>query len=358
MKTKVNILLCLLLTLFMGLLVILIYRTYERKVEEILLITPFRPIENFVNITQLEEKNTEDYVLTYEVNETKSISVLNKNHDVVLKATNYLYGNVMNTTLLSGSFFTKKAQEEGRKIAVLNKKAAFDILGNLDSGDTEIKIDGEVYTVCGVLEDRDKTNKNIYIPLAVADGLSPPDTFMACVNKNEKNAKEEVINHLKDLSVTDKSYHFYKLDDFSRTIFTKFLFSIKCTGFVILFFYIVNGLGKIKEKITDIRILSQQYDMADVWKSGWRNFVSVVLKGIIMGSAAVFMLLLFLSGIEDFLFIKNIPLMMSYSYSASFSFLIDSINKLSVYTHFVFLGYIVTLGMLFISNLFIRTEEA
>lgn len=352
MKIKINILLCVILSIIMVGLIILSYKIYEKRIDDILLITSNKPVEMIVDNKKMEEKNMKNYLLTYEVKTPKTISVLNKNHDVVMKGANYFYVDILHTPLVTGSFFTKKAQDDKKNVLVFNKKAAFEILGDVDINDVEIKIDDEVFTVCGVIDDKDKKNKNIYVPYTVNEDFPDINSYAAYIDKKAKNSKEEVVNHLKELSINNKVYNFYKLSDFHEQIFTRLIFSIKCTCLIGLFLYLKINIIQIKLKIKDIQILTQRYDFIDILKIKKHDFLIIILRLVTISLSVIFMMFLFLSGIEDVFFIKDTKIIMESAYSSGFSFLIENINKISLYTNFLFLSYIIILMVFFISNIF------
>jgi hypothetical protein len=114
-------------------MVLLAYKTHELLGEHMLLSIPRQPTDLSVDMEKLEDKNTKEYLITYETNKAGTISGLNKTLDAIVKGTNFLYPLITGKQIISGAFFTKAAQYEGRKNAVLNEKAAFELLGSMDS---------------------------------------------------------------------------------------------------------------------------------------------------------------------------------------------------------------------------------
>jgi hypothetical protein len=371
LKTKTNAVLCTLLALLMILMGVLSWQAGGIRVESALLITPAQPVSAPVDLKELENRNGSDYLLTYEMKQAGKVYVLNQNIDAVVKGTNYLYTDVMRMPSVSGSFFSKAAQEEGRKLAVLNEKAAFEMLGDMNAIRSEIQIDGDIFTVCGVISDGDEKNHNIYVPLREEWGFSAPDSFAAVIDPDVETAKEDVMNHLKGLAVSDQSYGFYRLNDYVHAILTKTLFSLKYTAAVCLFFCLLSGLAWVRRKIRRVQALHERYDPADIWRNGRHEVVCVFVGAGALAAAVILMMALFLSGAEDILSIHNPDLSIASLlsgaedmtslmnagitidsvYSSGFSQLIGSVNQLSFHTHVAFLGYLVVINLFFIANI-------
>ncbi|MCX5749871.1 MAG: ABC transporter permease [Candidatus Saganbacteria bacterium] len=66
------------------------------------------------------------------------------------------YQKVFNHKIVSGRFFTKGEMDGSRKVVILGKKVAKELLGNFDPVGEKIKINGRKYTVIGLFAEKGK----------------------------------------------------------------------------------------------------------------------------------------------------------------------------------------------------------
>lgn len=342
------------LEMLIALMAVISYKAQETRLENILLIVPGRPAQEPVDIGKLEDRNGSGYFLTYEVNRAGVISALNKNTKVIVTETNGFYADVMQKPLIAGAFFTKTAQDEGKKLAVLNRKAAFKILGDMQAIGNDIKIDGERFTVCGVMADGDKTNSKVYVPFQVGQefstqaeqGFSAPGTFMASIGQGGLLAEEDVKSRMRKLAANGTDYEFYLLGDFIQAIHTKTFFSIKCAALAALFCCWVWGAARLRRRMKRLRTLHERYDFAELWREGQRDIVCGLLDAAVLAAAFALAAALIIRGVRDMLFLADMKITIDTSYQTGFFHPVSRINKLSVYAHFAFWGYIGILSAL------------
>jgi hypothetical protein len=95
-----------------------------------------------------------------------------------------------------------------------------------------------------------------------------------------------------------------------------------------------------------IQALHKRYYPTDLWRYGRLEIISVLFGAAVLGLAIVSMMTLFLGSIGDLLFIKDAEILIDFGYSTGFSQMITKINRLSLYEHLAFLGYMGVLCML------------
>lgn len=344
MKNKVKVFMLLILISLFGLMVYISIYADIKRVPDILLITPKQPISTPIDYQKIEDKNGEDFLLTYETSNAANIKVMNKNHDVILKGTNYLYPYVMSNRILSGSFFSKDAQKENKKLAVLNKKSAFELFGNMDISDAELKIDEEIFTVIGVINDRNKDNMNVYIP--VTNSGKPIDSFAALVDGKEKTPETALENKLKPFKINSTLYNFYNFNKFINNMNLRLLLSLKLFLLVALAFFVTQCFKTSVNKLSSIKKQSEQLDLCDLLINNKTTVASMLFFMITSVGFVIAVLATAISSVKNILSLKDIKSIMLTDYSTGFTNIIYTFNKLSVYSLGVFIAC-VTLIVLF-----------
>ena len=149
----------------------------------------------------------EEFLVTYELRQNKNASSSKGSHSVTLIGTNSHYRDVLGYPMLHGGFFTEAAFSAGYRHAVLNKKAAVGLFGGVDVAGNAFKMDGESWSVAGVIDDGDETS-NLYAPSSLTGGR--PQSLMVLLDCLDGGGASEVyaINGLKTLGVRDSSFEF------------------------------------------------------------------------------------------------------------------------------------------------------
>lgn len=173
-----------------------------------------------VSVTAAEEIN-EKMMLTYETIYEKSVKAIQVSKSVTLKATNYTYHFVMGYPVVSGGFFSKDAQDDGNKVAVLNEKAAFDLFGTLDAGGNHLYIDMKPYVVVGVISDGDSDTLNVFVPSS-----SIGETTAECIVVSLTGVSpEQAKNELKAAGLDDIRFDFLNLGLIKSVVQNKIILS-------------------------------------------------------------------------------------------------------------------------------------
>ena len=160
-------------------------------------------------IAQFCEK---EFLVTYELRQNKNVVASQGSHAIILIGTNSHYRDVMGYGFLDGGFFTKAAYSAGYRHAVLNKAAAFKLFGGISVSGNTFKMDGETWSVAGVIDDLNDDSSNIYVPSSFAGGR--PQSLMTLLD-SAKVSETYAKNALKTLGVRDSGYDFI---NFSKTV--------------------------------------------------------------------------------------------------------------------------------------------
>lgn len=279
-----------LLILTFALLVPLFFLGFSanhERYKDILYITPNANRNLDVSIVDIEKINEEDFLTTYQVEQEKKIKAIHGNHTVNLRGTNYSYPFVLNYNLVNGGFFTKSAQEQGSKVVVLNEIAAFELFGGNDCIRNEIIVDNLIYTVVGVLNDKDAENKNIYIPITLLN--QSPNEFISISNTD---ISEQFIKaQYKELGITTDYYDFINLNSLSQMIKEKAVVSCILILIMILILIIKLTLYKIVYQYKTLNKLLRKAYLKDLLKKEIKSL------GFLIGNFAFSAILIFFIGI-------------------------------------------------------------
>ncbi|MDR1687181.1 MAG: ABC transporter permease [Clostridiales bacterium] len=204
---KIKIFAVLVLLILFGFIFYLSHRA-ENSGTEYLAVLPYSPGSKTISVKAADDLN-EKFPLTYKAVYPKTARALAVNSGVNIVSTNYSYVFVMRCRILNGGFFTKDAQKNAYREAVLNEKAAFDFFGTAEAAGNEIYIEDTAYTVTGVIDDYDNNELNIYIPVSVlADGEGLAESLVVNLSGMYE---ENVRNELKAIGIDDLSYKMLSL---------------------------------------------------------------------------------------------------------------------------------------------------
>jgi len=334
LKTKVKLFMFPILIAMLGLLVFISFYADSKRVPDVVFITPKQPISTAADYEEIEDKNGKDFLLTYETNNAGSVKVLNKSFDVILKGTNYLYPYVMSNRVAAGSFFSKDAQKENKKLAVLNKKSAFDIFGNLDIANAEIKIDGELFTVIGVIDDRDKKNLNVYIPVYYSE--KPIDSFAALTSSGERTPEAALENELKQFNINSNLYNFYNFNRFIDNMHARLVLSLQFLLLITLTYIIIQCVKAFTVKLLWMKKQSEQLDLDELLIKNRKTVAYMAFLSITAVGLAITTLTTALSSVNNILGLRDVKSIILTDYSSGFTNIIYTFNKLSVYSQGAF----------------------
>ncbi|MDR0669702.1 MAG: ABC transporter permease [Treponema sp.] len=126
------------------------------------------PLEDFVFDRQkLERLNGEGLLVTYEVRRRIRASTGFAACPLTVIGTNSLYPRLIPCPPEWGSFFTAAAENAKNRHAVLNRTAAARLFGALPAGGGSVRMEGELWLVCGVVNDGEDESPRIYVPASI-----------------------------------------------------------------------------------------------------------------------------------------------------------------------------------------------
>lgn len=287
-----------------------------------------------VLIVKAEETN-EKIMLTYETEYNKPVSALTVNVSVSLIATNYTYPFVLEYPVISGGFFSKEAQDNGNRAAVLNKKAAFDIFGTEAANGNEIYIDMKPYIVVGVIDDGDNENLKVFIPSSAIG-----EKIAECVIVSlDGTSEEQVKNELKTSGIDETRFTFLNLALISSVISGKTRLSLIIAGMGFLIIALKILLHFFKNNITGLKELRQREYLSGLLKdkSGitLKLIVSAVLTVILL--SAWFILLL--NAAEMLLAVKDLTGVFNGVVISGFKDEINNTQKLYLLSNIFFTAF-------------------
>ena len=235
MKSKM---LCFALAAFLLSLFVLSALAGQQGYENRLMVSPLGSGAPGINPERLEEFAEEEFLLTYEIRRPGTVQAVNQRHTVTVVGTNSYYAGMLNYVHLNGGFFTAAAMDAKNRHAVLNETAAFQIFGSVGITGKTLKLDGESWTVTGVIQDGDTQNTNIYIPAGVAGGQAEAIIVLMDDRVTEAYAK----NALKRIGIHENNYEFINLSKSADAFGKCFTVAWKAALFALLL-VLVNRAG-------------------------------------------------------------------------------------------------------------------
>lgn len=211
--------------------------------DNLLMVTPSGYNAQHLNLKKLDELSVE-FLLTYESRSPVSVQAVNSHKSAMLIGTNHNYAGIMGFLTLNGGFFTEDSEDAKSKHAVLNETAAFEIFGSINISGNTIKLNGEIWTIAGVIEDNDEENANIYVPASVSD--SRVDSIMILLDKSI--TETYVRNALKGIGVYESGYNFINLSKLAWSFTERAIIAIKTALSVEILIFIITAGGKLVER--------------------------------------------------------------------------------------------------------------
>jgi hypothetical protein len=178
---------------------------------------------NIENIGAYADENPA--LITYEIRSQQDVFAIRETRNVTIIGTNNAYADVMGYPPVCGGFFSRSAFDAGAREAVLNELSAESLFGGVNISGAALRIDGELWTVAGVIVD-DCESENIYVPASsdlISGGsqeASPGDTTvpntasgaLAVLMKNYGAADASgAINVFNDLGAGENSFSYINI---------------------------------------------------------------------------------------------------------------------------------------------------
>ena len=304
-----------------------------------------------VLIEEIEKINEEKFLTTYMVEQEKRIKAIHENHIVQLRGTNYTYPFILNYPLVNGGFFTQLAQEAENKVAVLNEDAAFNMFGGNDCIGNEIIIDNLIYTVVGVLNDKDEDNKNVYIPITLLK--QSPNAFVSLLSSDI--SEEYIKAQYRNLGITTEHYDFVNLNALISMIKEKGILSCILLITIMLIFLVKWAISRgIKQYEIINKLLKKNYLKELLTKE--KRFLGLFFGNLVLIATLVYIIgILGLYIFTMFLNWGDLSTFTTKHSNSAFMGIFDSIQKSLVYSHILFVLFLVLLFALTYS--FARNEN-
>lgn len=288
-------------------------------------------VSGAISIEKAEEAEAE---LTYEIVDRVRVKAA-VNIDARQIGTNHFYDDIMGYPMTAGSFFTPNAQEEKRKVAVLNETLAFEAFGNFDITGNQIGLNNEMYVIVGVVKDG-KEESAVYVPAILTNtGVSD---FIEVIETEEKTLAD-----LKSLGIGENSFYLANLGEFAKVIRSKSALAWWLIALAVSSFLSVKGVKVMGKSVHKVKSLYKDEYLGEVIKS--RDVRKIMLYGIgaLMGI-----------GIGIYAMLQSAQILLNWSKYASalegistlaFGGKISVLQKLSLYSDSAFAFFIGGIGI-------------
>lgn len=209
---------------------------------------------------KLEQFCEDEFLVTYEIRQQKTVRALNSNHSATMIGTNACYQSVIGYSMLDGGFFTKAAWNAKSRHVTLNETAAFELFGSRNISGKTLRIGAETWLVTGVMQDGDKDNANIYAPSGATGGS--PQSLMALLGGGITEAYAK--NALKSLGVHDSAYEFYNLSRLSSLFGERFGVAWKSAVCLLAILVAAGAAGGSFERLRGIKSQLKERYLAEL----------------------------------------------------------------------------------------------
>ena len=313
------------------------YLTKDNHNDNLLFAKPLSENQMGIDEAVLKNKLEDKFPITYECSQDGVISAINKTKSAEIVAVNYLYKSVMPYPILSGGFFTEDHQKRAASAAVLNEKAAFDLFGGYTVSGGQIKVNGETYTVVGVIRDGIEDILRVYIPITCTN--LKPNAFMIRLDEDKGVSEEYVINECKQAGITDAKYDFIALGARAGRVefmFTFAVFIIAGVCLVSILRYLFILLGRL---ISRIRMESKQYYTFTLLLRKSHYFLSVLFLAALSACCCAGLLWLLVQVVNGFLRYDGLKFFVMYT-STVFSERISFLSNQGIYSDTLFILFL------------------
>lgn len=132
----------------------------------------------YSQLKEFAEKNSSDIeVIAPQSSSSGKVKYLTKNRDTTVLGTSPEYSIIKNVKTQSGRFIIQNDVDNRQNVAVIGTAVVNDIFEGANPIDKKIKINGSIFTVVGVLEEKDNgqddgDDDQVIIPITVAQRLN------------------------------------------------------------------------------------------------------------------------------------------------------------------------------------------
>ncbi|MDR1530917.1 MAG: ABC transporter permease [Clostridiales bacterium] len=240
----------------------------------------------------LEDINEEEFLITCELAHEGIIQVEGVGYEVAVKGCGYTYPFIMRSGILSGGFFTAKDQENSAAVAVMNKKAAFDIFGAVSVVGNTFTMGGKTFAVAGVIDDTGRAGsgeadrnlqRNLYVPMTLYPE-ERPDTFMCALEGSV--TQERITSVLKQAGVVETKYKLVNLGVLVQVIRGKFWIALIIGAYGLGLWLIGKCWEVMAGILTELRQLRKQFYLKELLRQNFNRAAALVLLALLTAAIA------------------------------------------------------------------------
>ena len=214
-----------------------------------------------------------------------SITAMGQYHHVNIIGTNQYFRQVMSYFMHRAQFFTYEALENAHYVAILNAWAAETIFSERRVSDVYFYHEGRYFHVLGVIEDRDRSNANIYVPITILADYNQVDAiaFNAGIPLYFNNP--DAIDMLHGLGIDEENYYIINL--FAALMQLENFHELTLVVVILVFFEAVGSLA-IKLGLKHWRKIGKRNeDEFRLWRTIFsRSFVLVAISVVVIALIA------------------------------------------------------------------------
>ncbi|MDR2376709.1 MAG: ABC transporter permease, partial [Treponema sp.] len=233
----------------LAILMVLCIREQRRIPRNLFLVSPLE--DSVFDLQKLNQLRGESFLFTFEVRRQIRASTGFAACPVTLIGTNSLYPRLVPCHPEQGSFFTITAENEKNRHAVLNRTAAARLFGAVSITGKNIRLEGELWLICGVVNDGDDEPPRIYVPASIRG--EGPRSLLARTGDATGDVIDDVIygttgdahikNALKTLGAGELSHRFFDLSQRQGLRLGIALRALVCVLFAVFAKYCLRNIG-------------------------------------------------------------------------------------------------------------------
>jgi len=210
------------------------------------------------------EQHNNDIPLTYQTSKTTTITVEGWHHHATIIGTNHTFADVMRYFRINGDFFNEEDLQYFHRVAVLNINAATAIFGDRRARGNIFYFEGEQFEVIGVIDDRDSTYINIYMPFTSIPNEGEIDSIAVDAGISLFFNQPEALALLQDLNISEEDY--YKINMFAIHRIIEMYHELVVTLFILVIFESITS-NAVKLALKHWRkIAKHNEEELDIWK--------------------------------------------------------------------------------------------
>ena len=173
------------------------------------------------DVKEIEGFSEKDFLLSYEIPGSESVSLSHAEYPVTVIATNSSYPRILGFNMLEGAFFSKQAWTGKQRHAVLNETAAFTLFGSSNIVGSRFRIRNDTWLVTGVIRDGDNDKERIYIPSSVRGGEVTNGVGVSALVLTGGMDEAYVRNSLKTLRAQEGNFDFINMETQCRLLWER-----------------------------------------------------------------------------------------------------------------------------------------